>query len=311
MFREKKMKMAIIGGAGLLGSTTAFYAGQLDLLDEIKLIDLNEKMLMSHVMDMGQALSFITHTRITAASYSDIDDCDIILLTASLPEHNVKNRNEYLNGNLSIVKGTCEQILAGSSSEKIFICASNPVDVFTYIAYRITGWSPNKIIGFSVNDTIRMRWALSRVLSKDIDDIDAYCIGEHGDGQLPLLDQAKSKDGTPLSINNDQREQAQIMIKNWFSDYQALNSGRTSGWTSAVGIVTVIKAILTNSDKIIPCSAVLNGEYGQELLSIGVPCRLCTSGIKEIVEIKLTPEQQVHFSKSSDKIRSLIKSVGF
>lgn len=303
------MKLAVIGGAGLLGSTTAFYAGSLDCLSEIKLVDLNENMLMSHVMDMDQALSPISDTRISRATYEDINDCDIILFTASLPERNVSSRNEYLEGNLGIVESVCKEI-SRLEPNKIIINATNPIDVFNYVIYKLLKYDRSKIIGFSINDSIRLKWATAKVLGKESRRFEAICLGEHGDSQVPLFDRIKY-DGERVSLSKEEEKLVLNEISSWFSRYQALKSGRTSGWTSAVGLATLIEAIARDSKVTIPCSAILDGEYGLNNVSAGVPVKLGKNGIEEIVQLKLTDEQTLLFEKSSDKIKSLIESINY
>ncbi|MDI9520497.1 MAG: hypothetical protein QM308_04985 [Bacillota bacterium] len=303
------MKLGIIGGAGLVGSTTAFLAGIQNLVSEIKLVDLNRKMQMSHTMDMGQAMLEYSDTNISAGDYADLEECDIILLSASLPERNVQNRNEYLKGNLSIVESICTE-LQKLSNEKILIMATNPIDVFNYIAWKILKWDRSKFIGFCYNDTIRMKWALSKELGINYQDIEAICIGEHGEGQVPLYQNARHL-GKPLDLGGDKIESAKSQISNWFKDYQSLESGRTSGWTSAVGLTEVIKRITGKEKTPISCSAVLNGEYGLHDLSIGTPVELGEQGIVRVIEENLGKEDENRYRSSAEKIKQLINSVGY
>ena len=303
------MKLGIIGGGGLLGSTTAFYAGTQGFLSKIKLLDRNERMVMSHVMDLGQALAAVSGTKVTCADYEDLNDCDIILMTASLPETGAASRNEYLEGNLKIVADVCEK-LAGCCRNKILISATNPVDVFNYVAWKTLKWDRKRMIGFCLNDTVRMQWAISETTGVCCDRIGALCIGEHGDGQVPLFNRV-TVGGKLLCLTEQQRESASGLVGSWFARYQGLKSGRTSGWTSAVGLTRLIRAVADPSDDMIPCSAVLSGEYGQERLSIGVPCKLGTEGVEEIIDLHLSKQEQLSFDSAARKIKSLIAQVGY
>ena len=130
------MKLGVIGGAGLLGSTSAFLAGMKGYLEEIKLVDIKENLVKNHVMDMGQAVYSASKTKISFGSNSDLADCGIILITASIPERRVEDRMEYLRDNMKIVKPICEQIKA-NCSEAVIINATNPVDIFNYVIYKI------------------------------------------------------------------------------------------------------------------------------------------------------------------------------
>lgn len=301
------MKLGIIGGAGLLGSTTAFVVGMKDILKEIKLVDLNKSLLGSHAMDMGQSLLPISKTKITQTEYSDLSDCDIILMTASLPERNVKDRNEYLQGNLGVVIPICEE-LKKFNKEPTIICCTNPIDVFNYIIWEKLGWNKNKIIGFSLNDTLRLKWAVSNVTGKSYDKLEGHCIGEHGDGQIRLFDQIKYE-GKPIKLTEEDKNKATQLTADWFGKYQSLQSGRTTGWTSAVNLSKVIEALVTDSKDIIPCSTILTGEYGYENLSMGMPIVLGRDGVKEIKLPELTAIQKEQLDNTALKIKNLINSI--
>lgn len=304
------MKLGIIGGAGLLGATTAFFAGSKNILDEIKLVDLNENMAMSHAMDMGQALQGISKTKVTKADYPDLADCDIILITASLPERNVANRNEYLEGNLGVVTPICNSLKEYCKNEAIVINATNPIDVFNYVVYKQLGWNRGKMIGFSANDTLRLKWAANLVTGKEIDKLEALCVGEHGDGQVRLYDQMKY-DGQPLILTDEEKKQIEEKTANWFTEYQALKSGRTSGWTSAVSLTAIIEAIAKDTREVIPCSAVLEGEMGYNGLSMGMSVCLGKEGIIKINDPGFTAEQKARLDMTADKIKGLIQGIGY
>lgn len=303
------MKLAVIGGAGLVGSSSAFVAGSMNFLSEIKLVDLKKNVVASHAMDMGQALSGFSKTKVTAADYKDIGDCDIILFTASLPERKVSSRNEYMQGNLSLVLDACKEIKQYCNN-KIMLCCTNPTDVFNYAMYKILGWDKNRFLGFSLNDTIRMKWSLQQTLNLDYDKIDTICLGEHGEGQVPLYEQT-TYEGKPLNLSQEQIATAKKLIMDWFIQWQELDSGRTTGWTSAVSLTNIIRSIAQPDGKPIPCSAILSGEYGENNVSIGVPCVLGPNGVEKIVTLDLTAGQKERFQASAAKIRDLSASIGY
>lgn len=306
---RKKVKLGIIGGAGLVGSTAAFLIGVQNLVSEIMLVDLNMKMKMSHVMDMGQAMLEYSDTKIVAGEYADLAKFDIILLSASLPERNVQSRNEYLKGNLGIVESVCAE-LKKLPSEKILIMATNPIDVFNYIAWKNLGWDRRKFIGFSYNDTIRMKWALSKAKKLKYSNIDALCVGEHGDGQVPLY-QSVSYNNKPLGLESSEVDTVKSMVTGWFTEYQSLESGRTSGWTSAAGLAEVVKRITGSKKSPISCSVILDGENGFTDVSIGTPVVLNSEGVERIDSLILGKEERIQYNEAAKKIRGLISSVGY
>ena len=216
------MKLAVIGGYGLLGSTAAFYAGVKGLFDEIYLIGRKQNLLMSHVMDMDQALSPMSHTRVYAGDYKDLKHCDVILFTASMPERAVDNRNEYLSMNLGLVNEIADQI-GSNCTHKIILCATNPIDIFNYALYKKLGWPREKFLGFGYNDTLRLRWALSDTLQKPYAGFEAYVLGEHGDLQVPVFSQI-SYHGEKLALGEAERSEIAARIANYFRAFQKLDA---------------------------------------------------------------------------------------
>ncbi len=299
------MKVGIIGGAGLLGSTTAFRLALLDVVDEIVLIDIKENLVKSHVMDMEQAISEYNQTHIRAGAWSDLKGCNIVLLAASMPETNVQSRLEYLEANLRIIQSVCGHIKE-HCPEAVIINATNPVDVINLAIYKLTGVKPSQIIGFSRNDTLRMKWAIAKVLSLNTTDISALCLGEHGEKQVPLFSRI-FVNGKPYTLTDEQKKKVLFEMGNWFSDYQSLKSGRTSGWTSAMGLARLIKYIVVDFDEIVPCSAILLGEFGQHDVSVGVPVQLGSNGIKKVIEYPFNEEEKSGFIEAVKKIKQLSK----
>ena len=303
------MKMTVIGGSGLLGSTTAFHAGCKGLFEEIFLIGTRQNVVMSHVMDMDQALCAVSGTRIRVGTYEEIAQSDVILVTAGLPEREVENRNEYLAGNLALVQEIGAKIKAHCADPKIVLCATNPIDVFNYALYRQLGWPRKKFLGFGYNDTLRLRWALAEETGNPYDSLEAYVLGEHGDNQVPLFEHLRCW-GETLTLGAAARLRVREKISGYFRRFQALDSRRTSGWTSAVSLTKILEAIGNETEEIIPCSVVPDGEYGQRDVSLGMPVRLNRSGIAEIIEFPLEEATQQNLDAAGDGIKRHIASVG-
>lgn len=303
-------KFGIVGGAGLLGTTTAFCVAQTGVFDEIKLLDIKENMVSSHVMDMGQAMCPISKTKIVKADYPDLADCDVVLVTASLPERKVANRNEFLKDNLGIVLPICEKLKKYCKSDCILINATNPIDVFTYVYWKSLGWDRHRVLGFCANDTLRLKWATSLVTGYDFSDIEGIAVGEHGDGQVRLYDQMTAK-GQPLNLSLDDRNKIEEITKEWFTNYQALESGRTSGWTSGVMLAKMVVAIASDSKEILPVSLSMDGEFRYEHVSFGMPCVLGKNGVEEIIDPHFTPEQKKMLDETAAKISRLIDGIGY
>lgn len=300
-------RLCIIGGGGTVGSAAAFRVAALGIAREIVLLDARENMARSHAMDLGQAAGALEGTAVRAGGWDDLAGADIVILSAGLPERSVSSRDEYLAGNLTIVREAAGH-LAARCPDAVVIVATNPIDVFTAALARLTSMDERRFVGYSWNDTLRLRWAVARVLGVPAAEVDALVIGEHGDMQVPLLDRISVR-GEPVVLTPEQGREAESSVRNWFSTYQALNSGRTSGWTSAVGLAAVVGAVAGRGPDVIPGSAVLRGEYGVSGVSLGVPLRLGPRGVEEVVELPLTPAQAEAFRAAARKVGRLLEDV--
>ena len=304
------MKLGVIGGAGLLGSTTAFHVGLTGVFSEIVLLDLKHNLAMCHALDMDQALSYTSGTRVRAGEYSDLAECDIVLMSAGAPETAAASRNEYLQSNLKIVRDICGQI-APYVKDKVIIDATNPVDVLNFVSWKLLGCPREKILGFCLNDSVRFAWAAAEVRGVSPSTAGALCVGEHGDGQVPILSSV-TIDNKPANLTREEGSQVVSKVQKWFGEYQALDGKRSSGWTSALGLGRLITAVAKNTNEVLPVSAVVQGEYGFKDISIGVPIQVGASGITAYAPVTgISPEEQTAFDASAVKIRGLLESVGY
>lgn len=301
------MKLGIVGGAGLLGSTTAFALGMRDVVEEIKLVDLNDNAAKNQAMDMGQAILPFSKTKITAAHYEDLGDCEVILVTANMSTRQVTDRSERLKDNMGLLGPITKEIKTYCKQDPIVIICTNPVDVFTYVGWKLMGSATSKVIGFSSNDTMRLKWAISEVKGVDYRSLDCVCIGEHGDSQVRLMDQVTC-DGKPMTFTEEETAQIIKLTGDWFKEFSALNVKRSTGWTSGVNLAEMIEAIVTDSKKLLPCSAVFSGEFGYTDVACGALCRLGKGGVEEIT-LPLNDQQKSEMDAAVAKIKEQISWV--
>lgn len=301
------MKVGIIGGAGTLGSSIGFYLATQNLVEEIVLLDVKENILRAHIMDLEQAIAALNATVISGGNWAALQGCHIVIMAASVPERNTQSRAEYLEDNLKIVRGVAAQ-LAHHCPAAIIINATNPIDVFNYLLYRLSGLPARQFIGFSRNDSLRFRWSIGRVLAVPVTDIQAMVIGEHGEAQVPLFSRITVK-GKAVELSASQRVEVDRLIKTWFNGYVSLNSGRSSGWTSAVTMGQIIERIITGSEELLACSAILDGPYGLADVSLGVPIVLGAEGIAQVVELPLSGEEMSGLQAAARKTKELIHKV--
>ncbi|MEH7388191.1 hypothetical protein V7147_22760 [Bacillus sp. JJ1521] len=296
------MKVSILGGAGTLGSTTAFVLAQQNLVDEICLIDIKENIASSHKMDMEQAVAEVSNVKITSGGFSLLRGSDIVINTVGIPEKQVESRMDYLVGNYKIIKEIARYINEFTTNP-IIITATNPLDIINSLLQSYVQVDSSRLIGFSLNDTFRLRWALSSVLNRSINEIDALVLGEHGEDQLPIYSHIYV-DGSQVNITNEVKLQVQQIIKNWFTEYQSLNSGRTTGWLSSLNIARMIKAIVKDTKELIPCSVI-----GSDGVSIGQPAIIGKNGVESIHEISMTEVEKTEFNRIKEKIKSQVDNL--
>ena len=304
------MRLGVVGGAGLLGSTTAFHVGLTGVFSEIILLDIKKNLAMCHAMDMDQALSCTSGTRVRAGEYSDLEKCDIILMSAGIAETAAASRNEYLRGNIEVVREICGQI-APYVQGKVIIDATNPVDVLNYISWKLLDCPREKILGFCLNDSVRFAWAAADVRCTSPNAVSALCVGEHGDGQVPILGSV-TIDKKPAALTREEGARVVATVREWFGRYQELDGKRSSGWTSALGLGKMIMAVARDTKEVLPVSAVVSGEYGFSDISIGVPAHVGAAGITGYAPITdILPGEQAAFEAAAEKIRGLLESVGY
>lgn len=303
------MKLGIIGGAGLLGATTAFCVATEGVADEIVLTDVRENVAASHAMDIGQAVCETTATRLSVGGLDDVRFCDVILNVAGIPERSAASRDDYLRGNIAIFRELAENIKKWGTAP-VFVSATNPVDVLNYSLCEMTGLPRERFIGYSRNDSLRFAWAVSEETGLPVSGIDALVIGEHGDGQVPVFSRLKLRGGGAFpELGDDAKTRILNRVNTWFAEYQKLDSGRSSGWTSAVGLCRIIRAIATNSDEVLPCSVIPDGEYGLNGVSIGLPVLLGRGGVREIIEANISGVERAGLAAAEKKIRLLIENL--
>lgn len=258
---------------------------------------------------MGQAILPFSETKISAAHYEDLGDCEIVLVTANVSNKPVADRNERLKENMGLLGPITEELKKHCPSGPVVIICTNPVDVFTYIAWKLMGVAPGKVIGFSSNDTMRLKWAVAEVKGLDYRDLECVCIGEHGDAQVRLLDQIRCK-GKPVTLTAKEEDRVIRMTGDWFKEFQSLGQTRSTGWTSGVNLAEMIEAIAQDKKILLPCSTVFTGEFGYDDVACGALCRLGRNGVEEIT-LPLNEAQKKEMDFAVRKIRDQIASAGY
>lgn len=300
------MKLGVIGGSGVLGSSAAFYVALNNMVDEIILYDIRENYAMSHAMDIDQGVSGVSTTAVSAGSLSSLKGCDIIINTVGAPDSSSLSRDEQFSSNLSICMSFAEEIKSWGCYP-IIITATNPVDALNYKLYEYIGGPRNRYLAFSLNDTLRLNWSIAGELGLPATMVDAIVLGEHVGTLVPIFTSAKRKDtGEAIILTDAQKQSVKKRIADWFKEMLSLGATRTMGWSTCIGLGRMVEAIAAESDAILPCSCIPDGEYGLSGVSLALPVRLGREGWREIVNIPLSDEEAAGLNAASDSIKGFI-----
>ncbi|MFC1901329.1 malate dehydrogenase [Chloroflexota bacterium] len=310
------MKISIIGAAGCIGSSIAFNITNGGMADEIVLADIRPDWLEHHSIDFFDATVVNNiNTHLYMGSQADIANSDIVVMAAginvrdkTLAESRLPSRQRLLPDNLEIIKEWA-QAINQFCPQAIVITATNPAEVLNYASYLLSSTKERgRFIGYSLNDTIRFRIAISQVLGVTPSKIDALVFGEHG-GSMVLLFSSVKLDGKSVVFEEDDKAKIRQMTSDYLPHMVRLNIPRSSGWLTGAGIAKLVKAIVNDTREVFPCCAILDGEYGYQGTSIGVPVALGRMGICEIIEYKITPEEKELLDQSVSTIKAGVNYV--
>jgi malate dehydrogenase len=304
--RGSPMKISIVGAGGSVGSSTAFYLATEKLADELVLIDNKKNLVQQHAMDMSTAVSTLG-VKVRAGIYEDMEGSDIVINAAGAPQGVIKDRMEMLPSNIVIIKGIAENIKKYASNA-IIITATNPADPMNYATYLAGGFDRRQVMGYTINDTFRFRQFLAKAFNAKASEVDGLVIGEHGSTQVLLFSTAKIS-GNPVDVSEDVKKDIYAEISLILKLFEDLRAGRTAGWTCAVGMATYVRAIIGDKKQLLPCSAVLNGEYGLNRISMSVPAVIGRKGIEEVRELGLADDERNRLKNTVDKLAPAMRRV--
>lgn len=302
-------KVTVIG-AGAVGATCADVIARRDFCQEVVLVDVKEGLAEGKALDIYQASAiagFDTLVIGTTNDYSATANSDVVVITAGKPRSPGMSRDDLINVNAGIVKSVVEQAVQHSPNA-ILIIVSNPLDVMTYHALKISGFPKQRVVGMAgILDTARYRAFLAMELNCSPKDIQAMLLGGHGDTMVPLPSYT-TVSGIPVTQLLSQDRLEAIIERTRYGGGELTKLIGTSAWIApGTAAAQMVEAILLNQKRIFPCCAYLEGEYGVQDLCIGVPVRLGRNGVEEIIEIPLEGEERQAFNTSVEAVRKMVK----
>jgi malate dehydrogenase len=310
-----RKKVTVVGG-GFVGSTTAQRIADHGLADVV-LTDILEG------VPAGKALDMLESTPITradarvegistaAGDYRETANSDVIVVTAGFPRKPGMSRDDLLRANYDVIKAVVEAVVK-ASPEAILIMVTNPLDAMAQAAYKISGFSKNRVIGMAgVLDSARMSTFVAQELSVSVENVHSFVLGGHGDDMVPLP-RYSTVAGIPLPDLLPKERIDAIVQRTRKGGAEIVNLLKTGSayFAPSAAVTEMVEAILKDKKKILPCAAYLEGEYGIRGLYVGVPVKLGASGAEQIVEIKLTAEENAALQKSAASVRELVGVLG-
>lgn len=307
-------KVAIIG-CGYVGASCAFSLMQRGLFTEMVLIDVNKDKAEGEAMDLSHGLPYAASMDIYAGGYDDIKDCSFIIITAGANQKPGETRLELIGKNVNILKSIIPEIVK-RNFEGILMIVSNPVDVLAYAAYKISGYPKERVIGSgTVLDTARLKYLLSQHLNVDARSVHAVIIGEHGDSELAVWSGANISgiDLTPFcelrGYMNDEENMRKIYENVRDSAYEIIERKGATYYGIAMAVARISECIVKDEQSILPVSAVLEGEYGLEGLSLSIPSILGRTGVEKVLEIPLSPKEKAELTASAENLKKVIEKI--
>lgn len=308
-------RKAAIVGCGQVGASIAFRFLQQGLFSQLVLLDVNRNKAEGEAMDLRDGLPYGAAMEINAGTYDDITDCSLIVITAGANQKPGETRLDLIGRNTEILRSVLKEITARNFGG-ILLIVSNPVDVLTYTAWKLSGYPRERVIGSgTVLDTGRLKQLLGAELQVDSRNIHAFIIGEHGDSELAVWSEANVS-GLDLedfcrirgqSLSQEDRERLYREVRD--SAYQIIQRKGATYYGIAMAVGRIAASIVKDEHAVLPVSVVLEGQYGLRGLALSLPSIVSRNGLQEILEIPLNHEEQKALEASAVQMREALASL--
>ena len=308
----EKRKIVLVG-TGFVGMSMAYSLLNQGGADELVLIDINKDKTVGEAMDLSHGLPFApSKMEIYAGEYKDCKDANIVVITAGLAQKPDQTRLDLARENAKIIKDITSQVVE-SGFNGIFLVASNPVDLMTYVVKKVSGFPASRVIGSgTVLDTARLRYLISEYLSVSSKNIHAYIMGEHGDSSFVPWTHCYVGSKSLLQIMKERGETEEQLNKIYQgvrdAAYEIIKLKKATYYAIGISLTRIIKAILNNENSILTVSTYLQGEYGIKDVYIGVPTLINNKGVTDILTLPLTKEEQEKLENSANILKEMIKT---
>jgi malate dehydrogenase len=307
------MKKITVVGAGNVGATAAQRIAEKHLAENVVLLDVIEGIPQGKALDMWESgpVEDFDSAVIGTNDYSDTAGSDIVVITAGLARKPGMTRDDLLMKNAEIVRSVTEQVVP-VSPDAVIVVVSNPLDVMTWVSMKTSGFPKNRVVGMAgVLDSARFRLFIAKELNVSVMDVQALVLGGHGDSMVPLI-RYSTVSGIPISELMSAERIEQLVDRARNGGIEIVNYLKTGSayYAPSSSAVEMVDAIVKNRQRILPCAAYLEGEYGLNGMYVGVPVKLGRNGIEKVIELKLTDKELAELHRSAIDVKTNIDKLG-
>jgi len=313
--KDSRVKIAIVG-AGFVGTAFAYSLLIRSLASEVVLIDVDKDRAEGEAMDLSHGLPFLEPAAVRAGDYVDCADSDIVAIAAGVARKNAQSRVDWAKENFEVM---CEVVSKVTEYNKkcILLIATSPLDVMTYVALNMSGFSKMKVIGSgTVLDTARLRSLLGEYLGVDSRNVHSYIIGEHGDNEVPLWSLANVAGARledylpPINMPYDKSVLDKLFVEVRDAGTEIIRRKGRTNWGIGLTLTRIVESIVRNENSVLTVSCYLENYHGVEDVCLSVPAIVGSDGVKRTIDLPLSKEEEEAFQKSADAVKEIIKSLG-
>ncbi len=312
---KKTSRKVVIVGTGFVGTSIAYAMINQGVANELVLIDVNQEKAEGEALDLLDGMAWgEKNVSVWSGTYEECQDANLVILTAGVNQKPGQTRLDLVKTNATITRQIVKEVMA-SEFDGIFVVASNPVDILTYLTWQESGLPASRVVGTGTTlDTTRFRKEIALKLAVDPRSVHGYILGEHGDSEVAAWSHT-TVGGKPIMeyVEKDHRLEENDLtvladkVKN--AAYEIIDRKKATYYGIGMSTTRIVKAILNNEQAVLPVSAYLNGEYGEEDIFTGVPSIVDENGVREIIDLSITPQEKAMFHQSVSELKAVLDTV--
>ena len=294
-------KISVVGAAGTVGAAAAYNIALRDIADELVLVDIPDKEedTVGQAADVNHGAAYDSNTTVRQGGYEETEGSDVVVITAGIPRQPGQTRIDLAGDNAPIMEDIGSS-LAEYNDDFVTVTTSNPVDLLNRHLYEVGDRAREKVVGFGGRlDSARFRYVLSQRFDEPVQNVEATILGEHGDAQVPVFSKVRVN-GVDPEFSDDEKDEILGELKT--SAMNVIEKKGATQWGPATGVGHMVEAVVRDTGEVLPGSVKLDGEYGHDDVALGVPVKLGSDGVEEVVEWDLTEFEREQLGEAADKL---------